>query len=568
MNIPGTGKPEVRKKASTGDASSWMFYIMVLLVISLPLSEFGMSISQFLLLGFWIFEGADFSLREKGDSLFKILFKNIAGKFRLLLSNYVLLSFLSIYILLAAGLTYSDDFAYGLKDLRVKLPIFTLPILIGTSAAINGRKFNILLLFYCLAIIAGSFISLVIYLTKPISDPREISIFISHIRFGLLISFAIFILSGFLWFNTFRQKAVNILILSAIVWLCVFLFILKSFTGISVTVIVLIILFTIAAFRNRKVFIPLVLFLFVAIIAGYSYVLSIYKDLTVPVPLTSLSINDKTPSGNPYTHDTIHFGIEYGAYVGSYLSIDELRDAWNKRSKIDFDGHDKKGQELKYTLIRFLHSKGYRKDYNGVYKLTNEEIAEIENGVTNARYIHGLSVKGYIEQFMMGYIAYTKDKNANASSLMQRIEYWKTSLYIIKKNIFIGQGTGDVKEAFEKAYNETNSKLLPEYRHRAHNQFLTIFIALGIPGLLVFLFSIIYPPVALGKFNNYYYLVFFSIAVISFLTEDTLETQAGVTFFAFFSALLLFGVRKEVDENSNICPSGEKDSENQIYTEI
>jgi len=179
-------------------------------------------------------------------------------------------------------------------------------------------------------------------------------------------------------------------------------------------------------------------------------------------------------------------------------------------------------------------------------------VSEIENGVTNEHYIHGLSVRGFIEQTMMGYITYKADNNANASSLMQRIEYWKTSMYIINKNPYIGQGTGDVKNSFEKAYIDTHSTLLPEYRHRAHNQFLTITIALGIVGLVVFLFSLFYPPAALGKFYNYYYLVFFCIAVISFLTEDTLETQAGATFFGFFSALLLFGVRKEVDEKSHI----------------
>jgi len=38
------------------------------------------------------------------------------------------------------------------------------------------------------------------------------------------------------------------------------------------------------------------------------------------------------------------------------------------------------------------------------------------------------------------------------------------------------------------------------------------------------------------------YLSFFIIAVISFLTEDTLETQAGVTFFAFFNSFFLLGI--------------------------
>jgi hypothetical protein len=36
------------------------------------------------------------------------------------------------------------------------------------------------------------------------------------------------------------------------------------------------------------------------------------------------------------------------------------------------------------------------------------------------------------------------------------------------------------------------------------------------------------------------YFAFLFIAVISFLTEDTLESQSGVTFFAYFNSLFLW----------------------------
>jgi hypothetical protein len=47
------------------------------------------------------------------------------------------------------------------------------------------------------------------------------------------------------------------------------------------------------------------------------------------------------------------------------------------------------------------------------------------------------------------------------------------------------------------------------------------------------------------KTVDYLYITFFLIAVVSFLTEDTLETQAGVTFFAFFNSFFLFVFKKE-----------------------
>jgi hypothetical protein len=259
-----------------------------------------------------------------------------------------------------------------------------------------------------------------------------------------------------------------------------------------------------------------------------------------------------TPSGNVYLHDTVSYGIEYGSHVGIYLSIPELRESWNKRSELDYDGTDNKGQQLSYTLIRYLHSKGLRKDAVSVNKLTEDDIQRIENGVANANYLNNFDLRARVEQILLGYRSYKHENNPNASSAMQRFEYWKTAVYLIKLKPVFGHGTGDMKDVFHQAYIETNSNLEPQYRHRSHNQFLAITVAFGFVGLLIFLFALFYPPLVLGKFNNYYFFVFFIIAFISFLSEDTLETQAGVTFFAFFSALFLFSIRKEVDEKSTL----------------
>ena len=45
------------------------------------------------------------------------------------------------------------------------------------------------------------------------------------------------------------------------------------------------------------------------------------------------------------------------------------------------------------------------------------------------------------------------------------------------------------------------------------------------------------------------FLVFFFIGIVSMLNEDTLETQAGVTFYSFFYALLLWGIADNRDHN-------------------
>jgi O-antigen ligase len=78
------------------------------------------------------------------------------------------------------------------------------------------------------------------------------------------------------------------------------------------------------------------------------------------------------------------------------------------------------------------------------------------------------------------------------------------------------------------------------WRLRAHNQYLSIAIGMGLVGLIWFLFTLFYPLLKLNMHANFLYVSFFAIAIISFLTEDTLETQAGVTFFAAFNSYFLF----------------------------
>ncbi len=555
MKESGNVLTMIQSKSILGDVSTWMFYVMVLLVVSMPLSEFGMSISQFLLLGLWVYEGAEFksssdTTKSKFINHLRVIGDNIAGKFRRIASNHVLLIFLSIYFIHVIGILYTSDFNYALKDLRVKLPLLSLPILFATSKAIGFNKFNYLLLFFCSAVIAGSVVSIYVMLNHNISDPREMSVFISHIRFGLLICLSIFVLLNFLIRRIYSNLFVNAAILIGALWLIAFLFILKSLTGIIITGIILTSLSFVFIFRHRIYTIPALIILFSIIAGSWFYVNKVYNQITVAQSINQNSMDKYTPHGNLYTHDTVSYGIEYGAHVGMYLSVPELRESWNSKSELDYDGTDNRGQQLSYTLIRYLHSKGLRKDAASVNQLTEDDIRSIENGVANANYLNSFDIRARVEQILLGYRSYKYHNNPNASSLMQRIEYWKTAIYLIKDKPVFGHGTGDMQRVFDKAYLDTNSNLEPEYRHRSHNQFLAIAVAFGILGLLFFLFALFYPPLMLNKFNNYYYFVFLIIAIISFLSEDTLETQAGVTFFAFFSSFLLFNIRKEVDEKS------------------
>jgi len=112
-------------------------------------------------------------------------------------------------------------------------------------------------------------------------------------------------------------------------------------------------------------------------------------------------------------------------------------------------------------------------------------------------------------------------------------------MYVVNRHPLLGVGTGDVQDELNMAYRAIDSPLEVEWHKRPHNQFLTITVALGIVGLMVFIFSLLYPVLMLYRTIHVLYWPFILLALVSFLLEDTLETQAGLTFFVFFNTVFL-----------------------------
>ena len=246
-----------------------------------------------------------------------------------------------------------------------------------------------------------------------------------------------------------------------------------------------------------------------------------------------------TPLGHNYLHDTSYFQVENGRYPGLFVCNEEIESAWNSRSRMKIEKINNGYPMHYYTLIRFLSSKGYRKDAEGIKRLSPSEITAIENGIANAEYLNVFSLKSRIYKIAFEYNLYKRNGDARNMSVMQRFELWKTALNLIQKHFLIGVGTGDVKNAFRDELFLENSTL-QDKGLRAHNQYLTFFIAFGVVGMTWFLITLIYPLFSKQKHFHYFFVIFFIIAVMSMFTEDTLETQAGVTLFAFFTSFFIF----------------------------
>ncbi len=517
----------------------WYFITLILLACSIPLSEFGMSVSQILLLLVWIFY--DRPKESIGAGFINSVAVNVQKRFALFIKNPAAVVLVSAYLLHIAGLLYSSDMAYALKDLRIKLPLVILPMVLSSMPRLSERKTNTLLLFFVAAVFAGSLFSFFAFMKRSFTDIREISLFISPVRFSLTMVLSVVILLVLMIRYRSLSWYVYLLGITFTAWFFYMITLLESATGFFGLMLLLTILTFRSIFFIRKRWLRWALFLAAVLIplSTFIFVASTARNVSFRAKIDLDNLDAFTARGYPYRHDTIHFGVEDGKYIGLYFAEAELADAWNRRSSYDFYGKDDAGQLIMYTIIRYMTSKDLRKDADGVAALSEQDLRNIERGIANAGYLKpGLHTR--ISKAFMGYQNLKFFGDPNRSSDFQRLEYFRASWHIFKSNWLIGVGTGDVVSAFKQAYEELDSPLQQKFRWRSHNQFLSVAVAFGFVGLIWFLFTLFYPPIRQRQFTNLIYLLFFVLMLMSMLTEDTLESQPGVTLFAFFNTFFLF----------------------------
>ncbi|MBL4755663.1 MAG: O-antigen ligase family protein [Flavobacteriales bacterium] len=512
------------------------------MAVGLPSSNLLMSIAQIIIATNWVIEG------------------QYANKIKRFLGNKPAIIFSTIFGLHLLGLLYTQDWNYAAWDLRNKVPLLALPFLIGSSPNLSKDKIEKIFTVFVISVVTFSVVcageltyinnairSLLDLPEKIIMDVRSISHFVSHIRFSLMICLAI----SWMMYQVFkatmvRKKQVVFMIMSA--WLIVFLIIMESVTGLAILFILEFATLSYAVVKQKSRvarYASLVL-----LIAIPSFVLVYVGNMVVDfyrVNKESVSELPKfTSLGSLYYHDVENEQLENGNYVWRYVCHLEIEPGWEKRSTIPFRGKDKAGQFVEYTLFRYMTSRGLHKDAEGLAQLSEKEISAVENGIANVRFTEVSSltarIYGIIWQ-MDDYINRAGDPGGH--SLSQRWEFWKTGINVLKSNALFGVGTGDVYNEMLSQYEKEGSLLVPAYRKHPHNQYLSVAIGFGIFGLILFLWGLIYPVYMNREQLNYVSMLFFAITLLSMMTEDTLETQAGVSFVAFFYALLFLSPSEE-----------------------
>ena len=504
---------------------------MAMIAMGLPLSIFLVSFGLFVLAGNWLLEG------------------NHIKRVKRFFVSRLSLAVSSIFLIHLIGLLWTEDFGWGFKDIRVKLPLLILPLVLFTSKLPNYKRIEDVLKLFVVACIVGTIFGLPRYfeLTGELHNSRNISVFISHIRFGLMLVLAFFVLAYFL-FSKWQEWCLyeKLIVGLAMLWILWCIIILEAFTaylafGVLLTFTTIRLLFRP---KTKRIAITLLIITIVLTSVSMVYVGKIVVNHYTEVPFDFRTLTVKTLNGNYYAHQKDVPFTENGHRVWNFVCWKELEKEWQKRSSTSFDGSDERKQELRFTLIRYMSSKGLLKDSAGIYQLTDVDIANVERGFTNHQYADKLGVARKIDELLRGWDKYSWEEAASGSTVLQRLVYFDVGIEIFQDNLMFGVGTGDIVKAYETKYAENDRRLEKQFQGISHNQFLTTCIALGAIGLLIFLSALAYP--AWLYRNDFLYTSFILLILVSFMTDNTFDRQAGVTLFAFFNAMLI--IRREFSE--------------------
>lgn len=479
------------------------------------------SVPQFILLGNWIIEG------------------DYKRKLQLLKTNKLFWIITSIYLLHLIGMFYTQDINEGLKDLRIKLPLFFLPALLLSTKPIDAKEFKILL--YCF--IAGTVVDtawclIYNYILHANEIARNASRFMSHIRLGMYLNVAIACCFYFMMQNS--KQLYKFLFAALMIYFVFSMYALGLASGLIN--LSLLSFFTLIAFLlKQKLYIRIasLVLLLIGVVYTFNFFNSILKE-----QLTTQKADCNVPkvyntAGNLLLNFDLSTQKENGNYVFLNIQTIELQREWKRRvpqDSFNYNGHNLQRYNV---LVRYMASKGLYKDSAGISTLNENDINNIKNNITNYRYPKWGFLQKRIYEFVWEYDEFVNNRDINGHSLTMRLYFWKAASVIIKDNLLFGVGTGDVQSELNKTYVKTNSPLSKDWYKRPHNQFITITVSLGIVGLFIFIFSFLYPVINLRKHLHTLFWPYFIILLVSFILEDTLETQAGLSFYAFFFALFI-----------------------------
>jgi O-antigen ligase len=472
-------------------------------------------------------------------------------KINILRSRPGIMILLALFAMYLVWLLNTTDFHEAPAELRLKLPLLFFPVVAGSTERTDRSLLRMVMLSFiagCLFATFAGFAALAGLMPGEIRSSRELALFVPSIRLSILLCFATF---SSLWLifsdgGEERQagtvgRLYKVMLAAAAAAMSYFLFRLLSVTGLVIFVLLLFLtgIFLITAGRRVR---SGIIFLAAAAAATAALTilsLSAWNRLHNPADPSVNGKRQLTLSGRAYTHYPEETLMENGYLVWVNVCEEELRQGWNRRSLKAYDGADAAGNELRVTLVRYITAKGMPKDSAAVATLSDSDIFNIEQGYANPLYARKGSPMARAYEIAWEIDRAAGGANPSGHSLTQRPEFYRAAAGIISKHPWTGVGTGDLARAFSDEYASISSPLKPEYRLRAHNQYLTFGVTFGIPGMILAVALLLIPWLMSGGRFSYLFLVFMTVILISMFNDDTFSSFTGAAFFSYFYTLLI-----------------------------
>jgi O-antigen ligase len=158
---------------------------------------------------------------------------------------------------------------------------------------------------------------------------------------------------------------------------------------------------------------------------------------------------------------------------------------------------------------------------------------------------------GTLKQRFVTELKQDLSKSAQSASLESRLERWKVAAALTRKSPLIGYGAGSEIGLLQKSFFD--KKLYNAYLNRlnAHNEYLSLLIKSGIIGLLIYAATLVFGFNIAFRQKDIVFFAFMSLIALVSMSENILDVDKGVFFYAFFFSFFTFSdeVRTVTDES-------------------
>ncbi|MBV9986092.1 MAG: O-antigen ligase family protein [Chitinophagaceae bacterium] len=137
-------------------------------------------------------------------------------------------------------------------------------------------------------------------------------------------------------------------------------------------------------------------------------------------------------------------------------------------------------------------------------------------------------------------------ESINLNILEPRAVRWACGWELIGESPLIGHGSGSEVALLKEKYYEKKYFNSFVNELNIHNQFLSMLIKTGVPGLLVLLLVLIAGYTGAWRTRDPLYASFLVIITVVFFSENVLDGNKGIFFFAFFYAMFYLNALKKL----------------------